>query len=139
MNIQIDLVIWTVINFCLLYFVLKYLLFKPMLANMDKRNEKIESARLRREQKEQQREVAKAEHETRLAEAKAARRERETEQLRRIEEDCAELKSNAEAERRMLISDRQNELSHEKDELCALAESRMDTLKTRLAARFLAK
>lgn len=44
MNIQISLVIWTVICFFILYLVLKYLLFRPVLDTMDKRNKKINDA-----------------------------------------------------------------------------------------------
>ncbi|MBQ0109644.1 MAG: hypothetical protein KBS44_05140, partial [Clostridiales bacterium] len=45
MSIQLNVVIWTVINFCLLMLVLNFLLFKPLLAFMDKRNAKIENAK----------------------------------------------------------------------------------------------
>ncbi len=45
MSIQISVVIWTVICFVALYFILKYLLFNPILDIMDKRQEKIEGAK----------------------------------------------------------------------------------------------
>lgn len=44
MNIQISVLIWTVINFCVLMFLLNRFLFKPLLAFMDARNEKIDRA-----------------------------------------------------------------------------------------------
>lgn len=44
MNIQLPVVIWTVICFLLLMLVLKFLLFKPVLEVMDKRKEKTARA-----------------------------------------------------------------------------------------------
>ena len=41
MTIQPSVVIWTVICFAALYFILKYLLFDPVLKVMDKREKKI--------------------------------------------------------------------------------------------------
>lgn len=41
MSITVSLSIWTVINFCLLFFVLKHFLFDPVIKFMDKRNKKI--------------------------------------------------------------------------------------------------
>ena len=45
MTIQLSVVIWTIINFALLYLVLNFLLFKPMLKFMDERNAKIEQGK----------------------------------------------------------------------------------------------
>lgn len=41
LSINISELIWGVINFVLLYFLLKRFLFKPLLSFMDKRNERI--------------------------------------------------------------------------------------------------
>lgn len=48
MNIQISVVVWTVICFLLLMLILKNLLFKPVLRMLDNRKEKIEGAREKR-------------------------------------------------------------------------------------------
>lgn len=45
MNIQISVIIWTVICFLLLMVILKNLLFTPVLKILDRRKEKIEAAR----------------------------------------------------------------------------------------------
>ncbi len=139
MNIQIDVLIWTVINFCLLYAVLRFLLFKPMLANMDKRNTKIAEAKKRRDDAESAREKAKTEREKARIDAAAQRRAEEQEELRRVAEDCAEQRANAEAERRMFVSQRISELEAEEKELCALASKQMDALSDRLVNRILNK
>lgn len=44
MNIQLPVVIWTVICFLVLMLILKFLLFKPVLSVLDKRKEKIRLA-----------------------------------------------------------------------------------------------
>ncbi|MBO5231714.1 MAG: hypothetical protein J6B88_03730 [Clostridia bacterium] len=45
MTIQLSVTVWTVICFVLLMLILHNLLFKPVLAVMDKRNKKIEGAK----------------------------------------------------------------------------------------------
>ena len=45
MNIQISVVIWTVICFMLLMLILKNLLFTPVLRMLDSRKERIDAAR----------------------------------------------------------------------------------------------
>lgn len=45
MTIQLPVLLWTVITFCLFAFVLNKLLFKPMLAFMDQRQARIDAAR----------------------------------------------------------------------------------------------
>lgn len=63
MNIQLPVVIWTVICFLLLMLILKNLLFKPVLEVLDKRKEKL----ARGAKKKAEIEALTAEHEKRLA------------------------------------------------------------------------
>ena len=44
MTVQLSVLIWTVITFCLFFVVINKLLLKPMLAFMDQRRERIERA-----------------------------------------------------------------------------------------------
>lgn len=67
-NIQISVVIWTVICFLLLMFILKTLLFKPMLELMDKRRTRIDAAT----EKIQQAERLTKEHQLALTQKKQA-------------------------------------------------------------------
>lgn len=62
MNIQLPVVIWTVICFLVLMLILKFLLFKPVLEVMDKRKEKTARA----EEKKALLENMTKEHEKRL-------------------------------------------------------------------------
>ena len=45
MNIQLSVIVWTVICFVLLRLILKNLLFKPVLQVIDSRREKIDAAK----------------------------------------------------------------------------------------------
>lgn len=58
MTIQLPVLLWTVINFCLFMLILNCLLFKPILAFMDRRQARIDAAKAK-----------KAEYETALAES----------------------------------------------------------------------
>lgn len=49
MTIQLPILLWTVISFCVLMLLLNRLLFKPLLAFMDARQDKINRARAARE------------------------------------------------------------------------------------------
>ncbi len=73
MSVQLSVVIWTVINFCILMLVLWKLLFKPTLAFMDKRAEKIR--RVRDEKAEL--EAASAAEAAKAAAESAGKKERE--------------------------------------------------------------
>lgn len=53
MNIQISVVIWTVICFVLLMLILKNLLFTPVLKVIDARKSRVENARLKKAEQEQ--------------------------------------------------------------------------------------
>lgn len=80
MNVQISVVIWTLICFTLLYVILKNLLFRPILAVMDRRQAKAEALK-----------QAKAESERQLEEMRLSRlSEREAEEARRQESVKAE-------------------------------------------------
>lgn len=49
MNIQLSVLLWTIICFCLMMLILNKLLFKPLLAVMDARQAKIDDAREKKE------------------------------------------------------------------------------------------
>ncbi len=63
MNIQLPVVLWTVICFLLLMLILKNLLFKPVFQVLDKRKEKIAAAKKKTEELA----AMEKEHEARLA------------------------------------------------------------------------
>ncbi|MBQ8642305.1 MAG: hypothetical protein IJ480_08825 [Clostridia bacterium] len=81
MTVQLPILLWTVITFCLMAWVLNRFLFKPMLAFMDQRQAKIDRAAAK-----------KAEHQRLLAEAgEKLARFREEEEKHRAERIAEEL------------------------------------------------
>lgn len=117
MTIQVSVLIWTVITFCVLMFCLNRFLFKPLLSLMDAREEKIADARRRHE------EGARA-----LAEAQEAAAERrvlaEKQAHAARERALAEAHAAAEAEMHaadgryaQLLSDRREQAAAEKQQL----------------------
>ena len=90
MTVQLPILLWTVITFCLLMLILNHFLFRPMLAFMDKRQEKIDRAAHKKE--EHARALAQAE------EALAAFRAEEERHLAdRIHTEIADARKNADA------------------------------------------
>ena len=89
MTVQFPILLWTVINFCLLMLILNHFLFKPMLAFMDKRQEKIERAARKKEEYDR----ALAEANTALA---AFRAEEERHLAEHIQKEIADAKKDAE-------------------------------------------
>ena len=85
MTIQPSVLVWTVICFCLLWLILRNLLFRPMLRFMDERNARIARAEAKKHADEQ-----------RLAEAEAA--EAEARAAAEAERAEARKKNRAEAE-----------------------------------------
>lgn len=73
MNVQLSVVVWTVICFSVLMLILHNLLFKPVLSLFDRRREKIEAA----EKKRSEYERARLEHQTALETKRAQLLERQ--------------------------------------------------------------
>ena len=67
MNVQLSVVVWTVICFSVLMLILHNLLFKPVLSLFDRRREKIEAA----EKKRSEYERARLEHQSALENKRA--------------------------------------------------------------------
>lgn len=117
MTIQFEVVIWTVINFFLLYAVLHFLLFKPVLKVMDGREAKIKQGKAIIAAGEQR----VAERQAAVADYDATRDKRLKERLdagvAAVKAQCDEELKNAEAETRMLISSDKAALDKEEQAL----------------------
>lgn len=120
MNIQISVVIWTVICFTLLMVILRNLLFKPLLKVMDERSVRLENARKKkseideaiREQEEklcQQQtdylEKQKKEISERLASIQAESKNAVIEARRKSLSDVKAYRKSMDAEREKTVSD----------------------------------
>ena len=124
MEIQLSLILWTVICFALLMLVLQKLLFQPMLRMMDKRRLKIAEAHVRAEQLKQAREEQAA----RLEEARAQRRQ---EAERQAQEEIKRFETAAAAELAQINAAYEQELaeaagSGEAQQVLAVLNGSMD-------------
>lgn len=130
MTIQISVLLWTVITFCILMFFLNKFLFKPLLAFMDAREQKIASARERREKAALALETAEreAEEKRRAAEKQA----RDAAAAAILDAKRLAAKQTAEAENRyaLLLEQRRSEMETEKRELQQNLDAGMDDLVT---------
>ncbi len=77
MTIQLPILLWTVITFCLAMVILNRLLFRPMLAMMDKRQEKIDRANAKKAEIERR----AAEAEERLAQLREEQEKHQAEEI----------------------------------------------------------
>mgnify|MGYP003317887604 CR=1 FL=1 len=126
MTIQPSLIIWTVLCFIALYFILKYLLFRPILSVMDERNRKIEDARRAKEaqkqQLEEQQRLLTAARE-RAAEDARIRQEKEAEMLRLEGKEQLE---NAKAKRFAFMEEYRRKTDADFDDDMSKADSSVD-------------
>lgn len=118
MTIQLPILLWTVISFCVLMLVLDRLLFRPLLAFMDARSAKIARAQAAREAADRARQDAQhAAEEAHQAAEKRARDDAQSaleaarcsaaqETVKREQayaEKLAETKTEMEAERQAMV------------------------------------
>ena len=130
MTIQISVLLWTVITFCILMFFLNKFLFKPLLAFMDAREQKIASARERREKAALALETAEREAEQRRRAAEKQARDAAAAAI--LDAKRLAAKQTAEAENRyaLLLEQRRSEMDTEKRELQQNLDAGMDDLVT---------
>lgn len=137
MTLQPSLIIWTVICFCVLMFILNKLLFKPLLAFMDARKEKVAKARERageimRERSERSAALQAVREAELLAESE--KRSKEIEQFKAFAEN--ELK-NAESENRAKLEALSEQIGTSDNETYEAIASSMDKMAEAFAERLL--
>lgn len=128
MTIQLSVLLWTVITFCILMFLLNRFLFKPLLAFMDAREQKIARARSRQAEAALARQTRSQEAEAnRLA---AEKRAREAAEAVLSDAKRHAVQETAEAEKKYvrLLDQRRSELETEKRELQRDLNAGMDEL-----------
>ncbi|MBQ3861838.1 MAG: hypothetical protein II779_15045 [Clostridia bacterium] len=133
MTVQLPVLVWTVICFCLFALILHFMLFKPLLSHMDRRSEKI--ARAKEKKREREEALAAA------GEALAQFRAGEEEHLRALaqaETEAAGKEAKAltdEAERRRgeAVGNAASELGKEREKLGILLAGREDEFAAALA------
>ena len=117
MTIQISVLLWTVITFCILMFFLNKFLFKPLLAFMDAREQRIASARERREKAALALETAEREAEERRRAAEKQARDAAAAAILDAKRLAAKQTAEAENKYALLLEQRRSEMETEKREL----------------------
>ena len=130
MTIQISVLLWTVITFCILMFFLNKFLFKPLLAFMDAREQKIASARERREKAALALETAEREAEERRRAAEKQARDAAAAAILDAKRLAAKQTAEAENKYALLVEQRRSEMETEKRELQQNLDAGMDDLVT---------
>ena len=137
MSVQLSVVIWTVINFCILMLVLWKLLFKPTLAFMDKRAEKIR--RVRDEKAEL--EAASAAEAAKAAAESAGKKEREAAakaaEIAAIREEAEKREAEAEQAGREAFEAAKADIEAEKAAIGAFLSERTDDLAAQFNERLI--
>lgn len=131
MTIQISVTVWTILCFLALMLVLDRLLFRPLMSFMDKRKEKIDGARLSRENalRAREEEIAQREEDRVAAEqqamreASAALEELRHENARRVAEKKAENEQKLAALSDTLAEESRSILTALEPQMEALAEA----------------
>ncbi len=127
MNIQPSVLIWTVICFCVFMLVLWKLLFKPLLAVMDARREKVDSARERKRGSDER--IAKAEEEKALALAEAKARAAAAYAAK-----AEKLRADSESELKALAAEYEREKETARGEYTGEAEATQKTVAAEVGA-----
>lgn len=127
MNIQLSVMVWTVICFVLLMIILKKLLFEPVLQVLDSRNEKLLKAR----EKKADIEKAITENEEKLAVLKAQDiKERKQEAKKKLQQIQSDGKKEIENAQRQCLADirkYRESISGEYDEIVQTVAPEMET------------
>ena len=137
MNIQLPVVLWTVICFLVLMLILKNLLFKPVFEVLDRRKEKIAAA------KRKQEEIAalEKEHEKRLAlleeDAKIQRENYIKSELKLIKIRSRTGLEAAKSGRAARIDDARRDAAAEKEEIRKAFRSSSDEIVKAFAQRLI--
>ncbi len=128
MTIQISVVIWTVLCFLLLMLILHFLLFRPVLALLDARRERVQNAAARKAEQEK-REAAYA---SMLEEKKAALLAQQQRQMKaeieKIRADGRRRMEQANEERLNRVDGYRVKAEEECDELLSLLSEHADGL-----------
>lgn len=137
MNIQLSVVIWTIICFSILMLILHNLLFKPVLAMFDRRREKIEAAKAKREKnykdKEEQEKILKEQKEI----AKKRQKEEKMKTIAQIQSDNKKQMENAKKEHLENVEAYSNDIQTEYNRMMQILAPEMQYVAEALAERII--
>ena len=137
LSINVSELIWTIVNFFLLYFLLKHFLYTPVVRFLDKRQARLDEAL----KQEAEARAAAAETDKQIEDDKARRREEASELLsasqREVEENSRRALAEAKTEAAQAMEDAEKRLRAEGEKERAALLSETEELAAALADRLL--
>lgn len=131
--------VWQIVNFLILLFILKKLLYKPMLQMLDDRKKSIEDAINNAETAKVEAEALRKDYEARLAEAKQEAQEIIAKATKLGEEMKKDIVENAQNEAAKAIQKAQEEIVREKEQAIMALRDEVATLAVMAAGKVLGK
>ena len=128
MTIQLSVLLWTVITFCLFIFIINRLLFKPMLAFMDQRQARIDAAMQKKTEYDHALAEAEQKLETYRAEESRHAAQCAKEELDLARRDADAIIGEAATVRMRKISEHKAELGIEHHEIEETLDARVEKL-----------
>ncbi|GAV22206.1 F0F1 ATP synthase subunit B [Carboxydothermus pertinax] len=116
--------IWTIINFFVLLYILKVLLYKPVLKTIDDRKKSIEESLEKAAKAQEEAERIKAEYDGMIARAREEAREIIAKAQKTAQAEKEEIIATAQREAQALLADAKVTISQEKEK--ALRELRQE-------------
>lgn len=131
--------LWAIANFLVLLFLLKKMLYKPMLQMLDDRKQGIEDAINNAETAKIEAEKLRKEYETRLAEARQEAQDILGKATKLGEEMKQEIVTSAQNEANKAIQRAQEEIARERDQAVAALRDEVATLAVLAAGKVIGK
>ncbi len=131
--------VYQIVNFLILLFILKKLLYKPMLQMLDDRKKSIEDAINSAEVAKTEAEALRKDYEARLAEAKQEAQDIIAKATKLGEEMKKDIVTNAQNEANKAIQKAQEEIQREKDQAIGALRDEVATLAVLAAGKVLGK
>lgn len=139
LGFQTDKFLWAIANFLVLLFILKKLLYKPMLQMLDERKKGIEDAINNAETAKIEAEKLRKDYETRLAEARQEAQDIIAKATKLGEEMKQEIVTSAQSEATKAIQRAQEEIARERDQAVAALRDEVATLAVLAAGKVIGK
>lgn len=139
MEIHVGTLIFAVINFCILLFVLRFLLFKPILAALDSRKTEIETSLGMADEAKKKLDEIKLEQARELEAVKAEALAVRASVTKLAEEEKVRIVADARAEASKLIEKAQAQIGEEKERAIATLRSEMASLAISAASKVIGR
>lgn len=135
LGINLGYLISQIINFVLLFIILRVFLYKPIVGMLDRRREKIATDLQEAEEARSKAEAAKQEHEKQLEQAREERHSILAEATEQAEKMRAEILAKARSEAQEVVSKTQDEMEYERRQALLAAQDQIVDLALAAAAK----